>query len=176
MTARSFAEIYKDATASSVHVTTALGNAAARRRFRPFIKPKMLDQAKRSDWSTPLIVTKADPDKQMVFGWASVVEKDGVAIIDKQGDVIPVPELEAAAYDFVLNSRVQGDMHVSKGVGRLVESMVFTREKQALLKIDLGMVGWWTGFRVDDPGLWAACRAGERPEFSIGGAAVPVEG
>lgn len=126
-------------------------------------------------WSGRLDIKKADPDQQLLFGWASVVEKAGRPIIDKQGDIIPVWALEPAAYDFVLHSRDQGDMHRQVGQGRLVESMVFTTDKQKALGIDLGMVGWWTGFKVDSPDLWKSIRAGERPEFSIGGQAVSVE-
>jgi len=132
---------------------------------------------KRGDetsWSLPLDIRKMVPDQQLIFGWASVVEKGGVAVIDSQDDVIPVAELENAAYEFVLHSRQQGDMHATVGVGRLVESMVFTKEKQDVLGIDLGMVAWWTGFRVDCPDVWAAHKRGDRPEFSIGGQAIPV--
>lgn len=126
-------------------------------------------------WKLPLRIKKYQPDQQLIFGWASVVEKDGKAIIDKQGDVIPVEELEHAAYEFTLNSRDGGDMHARRGVAKLVESMVFTAEKQKALGVDLGQVGWWVGFKVHDPELWAAHKRGERPEFSIGGAALPVE-
>jgi hypothetical protein len=123
----------------------------------------------------PITIIKADPDQRLVFGWASVVEKDGVAIIDKQGDVIPVAELENAAYEYMLSSRNGADMHQRKGVAKLVESIVFTKEKQQALGIDLGQVGWWVGFKVHDDELWAAHKRGERPELSIGGAAIPVE-
>lgn len=126
-------------------------------------------------WSIPLEIKKYVPDQQLIFGWASVIEKDGKVIIDKQGDIIGPEELENAAYEFTLNSRNHGDMHQRTGVGKLVESMVFTREKQEALKIDLGQVGWWVGFKVSDKGLWEAHKRGERPEFSIGGAAIPVE-
>lgn len=166
--------------AGTVHFRTALGNERARRRTRiggiiaPDPAAVTVKRAPARDWTLPMEVRKLDPEQQLIFGWASVVEKDGVAVIDKQGDIIPVPALEEAAYEFVLYSRQQGDMHVEKGVGRLVESMVFTKEKQQALGIDLGMVGWWTGFHVDSPELWAAHKRGERPEFSIGGAAVSV--
>ena len=80
-------------------------------------------------------------------------------IIDKQDDVIMPEDLEKAAYDFVLYSRDQGDMHEQKGVGRLIESMVFTKQKQDLLGIDLGLQGWFVGFRVDSPAVWKALRA-----------------
>ena len=129
----------------------------------------------KADWTTPFQVEKMDPDQCLVFGWASVIEIDGETVIDKQGDIIPASSLEPAAYDFVLNSRQQGDMHDTMNVGRLVESFVFTHEKQAALGIDLKKVGWWVGFKVDSPELWAAHKRGERPEFSIGGAAVSRE-
>lgn len=136
------------------------------------------DWRKRDDddqaWSIPLKILKAEPDKQMIFGWASVVEKNGVLVIDKQGDIITPDDLEEAAYDFVLYSRTGGDMHMRKGVSRLIESMIFTKQKQELMGIDLGLVGWWTGWKVDDAKLWDAHKRGERPEFSIGGRGVRV--
>lgn len=126
-------------------------------------------------WQLPLAIKKYQPDQQLIFGWASVVEKDGFVIVDKQGDIIPVEELENAAYQFTLNSRDGGDMHSRMGVAKLVESMVFTKEKQDVLGIDLKQVGWWAGFKVSDEELWAAHKRGDRPEFSIGGAAISIE-
>ncbi len=119
--------------------------------------------------SIPFKLAKAVEDQQLLFGWASVMTKGGELIIDKQGHAIPPEEMEPAAYNYVLNSRLQGDMHDQIGVGRLVESMMFTKQKQDALGIDLGMEGWWTGFKVDDADVWAAHKRGERAEFSIGG-------
>ncbi len=114
-------------------------------------------------------IAKSVEDQQLIFGWASVSTIHGEPVIDKQGDVIPTAELESAAYEYVLNCRQQGDMHETMGVGRLIESCMFTAEKQAALGIDLGKEGWFVGFKVDDPDVWAAIKRGERPEFSIGG-------
>jgi hypothetical protein len=125
-----------------------------------------------ADWSIPFEVRKVDEDQQLVFGWSSISTVDGDLIVDKQGDQIGMDELEPAAYEFVLNTRQMGDMHAKTNVGRLVESMVFSVEKQRLLGIDLGMTGWWTGFRVDDMRTWALVKAGARPMFSIGGRAM----
>jgi hypothetical protein len=119
-------------------------------------------------------IKKSDPDKRQVFGWMSVCTKDGEYFFDKQDDMILVEALEPAVYEYVLSSRVGGDMHVEKGVSRLIESMMFTKEKQDALGIDLGQEGWWVGYQVDSPPLWEAIKRGERPEFSIGGAAVSV--
>jgi hypothetical protein len=126
-------------------------------------------------WEIPFNFAKADPEQRLIFGWAVTATKDGRLVIDKQDDMIAVPELEKAAYDFVLYSRDHGTLHLRKGTGRLVESMVFTKEKQVILGIDLGKESWWTGFRVDDPEVWERHKRGELPEFSIGGAAHPVE-
>lgn len=187
-------DIFKSLTLGDVHQTTALGNEKDKKR-KP-LKDRLLSTitetrgslqnpapvslrddgddgtlAKKSDeaWSIPLQILKAEPDQQLIFGWASIVEKDGQLIIDKQDDVIMPEDLEKAAYDFVLYSRDQGDMHEQKGVGRLIESMVFTKQKQDLLGIDLGLQGWFVGFRVDSPAVWKAIKSGERPELSIGG-------
>jgi Putative phage serine protease XkdF len=122
-----------------------------------------------SEFSIPISVAKTDADQHLVFGWASVVEKNGKLIVDKQGDVIYPEDLEKAAYDFVHDAREQGHMHSKIGVGKAIESIVFTKEKQDALGIDLGKVGWWIGFKVSDPAVWKRIKAGDLPEFSIGG-------
>lgn len=114
-------------------------------------------------------IKKADAEQRQIFGWASVVTKGGELIIDKQGHAIPPEELEPAAYDYVLRFRDQGHLHQDLGVGRMIESMVFTKQKQDALGIDLGMEGWWIGFKVDSDEVWESHKRGELPEFSIGG-------
>lgn len=128
----------------------------------------------KADWSVPFKVAKADEEQRLIFGWASVVEISGQEVVDRQGDIISPEELESAAYDFVLSSRAHGHMHDVTGTGQLVESMVFTKEKQAALGIDIGKVAWWVGFYVESDDVWDALKRGELPEFSIGGKAVPV--
>lgn len=125
-----------------------------------------------ADWSMPFEIIKTDEDEQLVFGWASISSVNGELVIDKQDDIIPEHELERAAYEYVLYCRQQGDMHERMGVGRLVESMVFTKQKQQVLGIDLGLSGWFVGFKVDDAGVWKRIKSGDLPEFSIGGKAV----
>lgn len=140
-----------------------------------------LSHAVGKAFNVPIDIKKFDEDKRLVFGWASIVEKDGKIVIDKQDDMIPVYELENAVYDFMLNSRRGHDMHDKRHwnsvapPSRAIESMVFTTEKQQALGVNLGMQGWWAGWYVDDDGLWKAYKSGERPEFSIGGQAERVE-
>ena len=178
----------KDATAADVHISSTGGKPRKAKPFKaiigtispntklPVTGATMAAQeetgqtgSKTAAWSIPFTVAKADVDQQLIFGWASVVEKDGQLVIDKQGDAITPADLEAAAYDFVLHARQHGDMHKAASTGRMVESMVFTKQKQQALGIDLGKVGWWAGFKIDAPEVWAAHKRGERPEFSIGG-------
>lgn len=154
------------------------GDDVAKVRFADLREPPkntVKSDARDDGWSIPFEIRKTDPDQRQIFGWASVVTKNGRPIIDKQNDIIPVEELEKAFYDYVLYSRDQGHMHARTGVGRMIECMVFTKQKQDVLGIDLGMEGAWVGYQVDDDNVWAAHKRGELPEFSIGGAAVPVE-
>jgi hypothetical protein len=130
-------------------------------------------------------ISKTEPDKRLVFGWAYTThDKDGNLVIDKSGEYVDDPdELEKAAYNFVIKSRVQGDMHkrtMANGelpVGTMVESMVFTPEKIAKMGLPPGSLptGWWTGFRVDDDEAWEAVKSGKRKSFSIHGKAVRKE-
>lgn len=115
-------------------------------------------------------IHKADEDNHLVFAWASVNSVNGELITDTQGDVITDEELEKAAYDYVLTSRKAGEMHVRKrGIGEIVESIVFTKDKQELLGIDLGKTGWFVGFKIYDDDVWDMIKKGEYPMMSIGG-------
>jgi 2'-5' RNA ligase len=121
-------------------------------------------------WAVP--VTKVDIEKRQVFGWASVAEIDGETVVDSHGDMIDAADLEKAAYSFVLNSRAGGEMHGTKQVGRLIECMMFTKEKQKALGIDLKKVGLWVGFQIDDADTWQKFKDGTYKDFSIGGRAI----
>lgn len=120
-------------------------------------------------------IQKVDDDRREVFGWFSVVEEDGHLVVDEHGDTIEPAELEQAAYDFNLFARTAGQQHERVGVGTLIESMVFTKEKQAALGIDLGLVGWWGGFHITDDATWQAIKTGTAPMFSIGGQGIREE-
>lgn len=125
-------------------------------------------KVKKMDIELTAKIEKIDEDQNLVFGWFSVIEKDGESIVDSQGDTISEIELEKAMYDFVLNARNAGEMHMRKNAGKLVECMVFTKQKQELMGIDLGFVGAWGGFKLDDK-TFAKVKSGEYDMFSIHG-------
>ena len=123
-------------------------------------------------------VEKSDDEKHLAFGWASVaVNAAGDQVEDYQHDLVDIDVLEQAAYRFVEFYREGGEMHERGGAAILVESMVFTAEKQRALGIPPGTIpeGWWIGFHVTDPDVWERVKDGTYPMFSIEGEAVRVD-
>jgi hypothetical protein len=118
---------------------------------------------------------KSDDDKRLVFGWANVaVRVDGEQVIDYQEDVIDIDDLERAAYEFTADYGTAGEMHQRGGIGRLIESVVFTKEKSDAMGIPPDVMpqgGWWVGFRIDDEEVWQKVKSGEYSMFSIEGTA-----
>jgi hypothetical protein len=118
---------------------------------------------------------KADADKQQVFGWASVVEVNGEPVVDLQGDYISADEMEKAGYEYVMKSRKGGDMHLRDDwrpvqKSEMIESFIVTEDKRAAMGLpDSVPTGWWVGFQVQDPDVWAKVKSGERTGFSIHG-------
>ena len=123
-------------------------------------------------------VVKTDDEQRLVFGWANVsIEKSGAQVVDAHDESIDLDELEAAAYDFVLEFRATGTQHVGKAKGRMVESFVVTPEKLEVMGLakDALPLGWWIGFKIDDDAAWEGVKKGDYRMFSIQGLAVPVE-
>ena len=127
-------------------------------------------------------IMKTDDDKRLVFGWASIsIKVDGEQLEDRQQDMIDPEDLEEAAYEYVLNFRDTGEEHIQslRKKGKLVESCVFTAEKQRAMGIPEGIVpiGWWIGFKIEDDDAWEKVKNGTYKMFSIEGKAnrMPVD-
>jgi hypothetical protein len=120
-------------------------------------------------------ISKAVSDKQQIFGWASVVEVNGEPVVDLQGDHISPEEMEKAAYTYVQKSRKGGDMHLQDNwspiqKSEMIESFIVTPDKREAMGLpDTVPTGWWVGFQVQDPEVWAKVKSGERTGFSIHG-------
>lgn len=123
-------------------------------------------------------IAKSVEEKQLLFGWANVAkDANGNYPIDWDGDVTAPEDLEDAAYGFVLKYRTSGEQHQEGSVvGQLVESMMFTKEKQAALGIPEGIVpeGWWVGFYIPDKEVFTKAKSGEYEMFSVEGRAKRV--
>lgn len=125
-------------------------------------------------------VAKADDERHMVFGWASVAAlADGTTVEDYQRDILEIEELEDAVYDYVLYFRDGGEMHQRRGIGVLVESVVFTPDKLKAMGIPEGTLpsGWWLGLKITDDAVWDRVKDGTYTMFSIEGEATrtPIE-
>lgn len=127
-------------------------------------------------------IAKMDDDKRLVFGWASIsFTADGEQLEDLQHDLILPEDLEEAVYEYVLHFRDTGEEHRPhlRKKGKLVESCVFTAEKQRAMGLPEGIlpVGWWIGFKIEDDDAWEKVKNGTYRMFSIEGKAqrVPVE-
>lgn len=127
-------------------------------------------KARRAD---DAIIVRKSEDKRLVFGWANVVATpDDEIVKDRQQDMILNSwELEKAAYNYMIRSRQAGEEHLQVGVGKAVESMVFTKDKMDQLGIPQGTlpVGWWIGFHVNDNDVWELVKSGDYSCFSVHG-------
>jgi len=124
-------------------------------------------------------VSRSD-EKMRIFGILYVSkDKDGGLVEDLCGASIMPETLEDAAYDYVLNARIMGEMHkgetqAPKRFGRLIESFVITEAKMQALNIPKGhcyQCAWWVGYQVEDLDVWEKIKAGEYPDFSLRGLA-----
>lgn len=120
---------------------------------------------------------KRDDEKQIVFGWGSVTKKNGVSVIDLQGDVIEDAELENAVYEFMAVSKQHDEMHERLVEGsHFVESVVITDEKLGKMfpgeTVPQGYRGWWVGIQVTDTAVWKKIKDGVYKGFSITGSAI----
>lgn len=117
-------------------------------------------------------IAKSKADEQLVFGWANVaIDETGQYPLDWDGDITAPEDLEKAAYDFVLKYRTTGEKHEGEAKGSLVESVMFTKEKQDALGIPEGILpqGWWVGFHVPDKEVFEKIKSGEYEMFSVQG-------
>ncbi len=134
-------------------------------------------------------IQKFDDELGIAFGWFSIARVGDEIVEDSDEHRIQPSELEKAAYQFTLQSRQAGENHIKKGVGELIETIAFTKEKQELIVkslkeigvenpvCDLGVDGWWGGFYIppEHSDIRKALREGEYVSFSIGGEATANE-
>lgn len=117
-------------------------------------------------------ITKSKEDECLVSGWANVaVNADGSIPLDWQDDIILPESLEKAAINFMKDYRGSGVMHEGEQQGVVVESIVFTKEKQQIIGIPEGTVpeGWFITVKVTNPEVFQAVKDGKYKMFSIQG-------
>lgn len=116
-------------------------------------------------------ILKADDSQRMVWGWASVISENGVALEDRQGDIIEPDTLVKAATDFMFSVRTTKQMHTGTKVGEFVHSFPLTNEIAKAFGIECSKEGWIVACKVLDDKVWEKVKSGELRAFSIGGRA-----
>jgi hypothetical protein len=164
--------------AASSYAGSYAGGQRRNKKIVPVSKSELADVT----WTGQ--IAKVDTDKRQVFGWASVSAINGEDVVDLQGDIVPIDEVEKSAYRYVIESRKGGDMHkrVSKAgfalatdqplhTADMIESFVVTPEKLEKMGLPANALphGWWVGYHVNDDAQWAMVKSGERAGFSIHG-------
>ena len=118
-------------------------------------------------------VLRKDEASHRVYGWFSIArDKAGKTLVDKQGDVIEVADLEDAAAEFVKEWRQGGEQHQGGAPNKLIASIVLSREVQNAMGIPAGILpeGWFGAFEVGKD-AFAKLAKGELLMFSIEGEA-----
>ena len=137
----------------------------------------IIEKSEDDSFTIEADIMKFDEEQRLVYGWASIVEEDGKELVDKQGDIIETQDLINAAHEYMLESREAHERHAGVKKGETVESIVFTKDVQKALGIDLGKVGWFICQKIYDDETWEKVKSGELSAFSIGGRGerIPVE-
>lgn len=131
-------------------------------------------------------ISKVDDENRIAFGLFSVMKIGDELVTDREDDSIETSDLEKAAYNYVLQSRDASLNHTDLGVGSLVETMVFTKEKVEALKkaltdaginhtIEIDSEFWWGGMKVNNDKVWKGVKDGDYESWSIGGSATRTE-
>jgi hypothetical protein len=118
---------------------------------------------------------KVNKATKTAWGWFYVSKENGEYVPDYSGDTWDIEDVQKTAHDFVCECRVGGEAHIFKGGAELVESIVFTKELQDILGIDLNKEGWFGAFRILDPDLLEKVEKRDYLMFSIGGTGLREE-
>jgi hypothetical protein len=129
----------------------------------------------KTDFESRGEVTKMDDEKRIVYGYASVISKNGEPIVDRQGDIITAEELEKAASEFMLSSRIGKTMHFGEPTTTIIHSFPMTDEIKKAYQIESPYEAWLIAVKVHDDTTWNMVKSGELKDFSIGGKATRRE-
>ena len=173
MTSHLTGALGKDATASSVHKPTALGNQRRKRSatlFSDIGKPAGRDpQISVADVQKFVPVLKVDESLGLVFGWAIVCKQDGADYFDLQDDHIPEASMLKASADFMASARVARQMHAGEAAGTVVFAFPMTSDIAKAFGVETKTTGLMIALKPDDKAMLDKFRDGTYTGFSIGG-------
>lgn len=164
MPAKSYAEMKADKKKQKEDNTDAMAKGVLDLFYNKKENDNRIDKKIVSEF-----MKDVNDEQHLVYGWASVIEKDGEAVEDHQGDIISEEELVKAAHNFTSGCRIGKANHTGEQTAELVGSLVFTKSLQEAMRIDLKKIGWFTVWKVSDMDVWKKIKKGELKAFSIGG-------
>ena len=138
----------------------------------------IMETAMTHDVTKKADILKADEDRRIVYGWASVSTVDGDLVKDQQGDTIAPEEMAKMADSFMQSVRTAKAMHQGDGIGEVIHSWPLTKDIAAAFGIETNKEGWLVGMKIHDDRIWDLVKQGRLAELSIGGRAgkrEPVE-
>lgn len=110
-------------------------------------------------------ILKADQEQQLVYG--VILEPE---TFDAHGDKVSTEEIQQAAHEYLVKSRIIGRQHSEQANAQLVESNIAPVDYE--LNSAPVKQGSWVGVvKVLDSKLWADIKDGKVTGFSIGGLA-----
>jgi hypothetical protein len=124
--------------------------------------------------SADVRIYKTSDELRLVFGFASVISKDGMVVIDTQADTIDATELLKATTVYMEKSRHAKMMHVGGKIGEVVHSFPLTEDIAKSLGVTTDQYGWIVGMKVHSDEVWDMVKSGQLQSFSIGGSATRV--
>ena len=143
------------------------GNSGEVKRKTRSIKRAL--ERKRIAKSVRMDIVKRDNEKQVVLG--IVLEPETT---DLQGDVVGTDEIEKAAHNFLMSSRVVGDNHNRVAKASVVESYIAQNGGDVDgRKYQAG--SWMMAVKVHDDAMWSDIKSGSYTGFSIGGSAERID-
>lgn len=157
--------------------------------FKTGVEAASGKKTNKSAWAHTVEIKKVDEDQRLVFGWwytardpdALVADPEHImddgTVVDHSGDTLSVEEMEKMSYAYVRDSRAGRNMHKGEPVAVLVEGVVFTPEKRAMMGIPDGILpdAAWGGWFVHDDDTWGRIKSGELSELSFGGTGIREE-
>ena len=123
-------------------------------------------------------IAKINASKRIIFGVIYTIQKSGRPVVDAQGDMVSLDEIEKAAHAYLSAGRTMDVRHNEERAGYLVESLIVDPQKRDAMGLPPETdMAWWGAFKIENEVTWAAVISGELTEFSFGGRArrIPIE-
>ena len=133
----------------------------------------MADAASDTQVSYRTTICKIDDEQRRVFGFAlTATDANGKEVVDHQGDVLSIEELEEASFDYVANARDVGLMHEGESTGHLICAVPLTPEIRKAMGVLLGPAALFVGHQITSDAAWSEIKKRGLGEYSIDGDAV----